>query len=576
VRELKFLYALALATVIAASLGACAEAQEDKLAAVPLPPEYTTFSGSYLAGRFAQRQQDWTAAQDYMGKVLSYDSGNEEMIQRTFLLALGAGNYDVAKALAEKVVAAKKGGDELALIFLGCDALYRGDHKAALENISRLPSDGFGQYTKPLLTAWSLMGTGDKAGALKALSGHASPNDPTYRMHVGLMEELSGNMNAAASHYKVVISNGLNLHTAVMVANFFERYGQPEISRDIYRGLDQAYPYNPFINAMLHADPHRALAPNIARAAEGAALALFDLATLLYEKRAYDSAQVYGSLVRRLAPSSALSHMIIGNLAALHERFGEAIESYAAIDAASPVYWLSRIRMMEAYEMNGQADKAIETLSAMAEDKNIRVPALVSLGDAYRRQARYEEAVAVYNEALGDTEKVTKEQWPIVYARGMAEERLNHWNRAEKDLLQALAFQPDNPMILNFIAYSWASQGVNLHKALEYAAQAVALKPNDGYILDSYGWTLFRLSRYDESVDFLERAVQFVPDDSTLLDHLGDAYWQVGRYDDARFRWRHARDMSKDTAFQSVIEQKIKHGIAVPSQQARNDEAKKL
>ncbi len=506
-----------------------------------------------------------------MGKVLSYDSSNDEMVQRTFLLALGSGNFVTAKELAQKVIEMKKGGDELAVIFLSCDAISHEDFKTALALLDRLPAEGFGQYTKPLLTAWSLMGQGDKTAALKMLSDNTVPNDPAYRMHAGMMEELAGNMNAAAAHYKVAMGNGLNLHTAVMVANFFERYGRPEISRDIYQGLDKMYPYNPFISAAAHADPHRVIKPNITRAADGAALALFDLATLLYEKRAYDSAQIYGSLVQQLAPDSPFAKMMMGDIAALHEQFDRAIDDYNAIDVSSAIYWISRVRMTEVYEVSGQVDKSVAMLQELAKNEATRVPALVSLGDTYRRQGRYEEAVAAYNQALTGVSAVTQEQWPIIYARGMAEERLNHWPLAEKDLLQALSFQPDNPMILNFLAYSWANQGVNLNKALEYARRAAELKPEDGYILDSYGWTLFRLSQYEESINWLEQAVAQVPGDSTLLDHLGDAYWQVGRQNEARFQWKHAHDLTQDQGFKTAIEQKIRDGIAVPSQLSRNE-----
>ncbi len=569
-REFRFLYALALVTIIAASLSACAGDKTNKSAALITIPEHRSFSGSYLAGRFAQRQQDWDTAQNYMNTVLSYDGNNDEMIQRTFLLALGSGNFAAAKALAERVIALKKGGDELALIFMSCDAINHDDFKTALEFLGKLPAEGFGQYTKPLLTAWSLMGQGNKAAALKMLADNTVPDDPAYRMHAGMMEEMSGNMDAAAAHYKVAMANGLSLHTAVMVANFFERDGKPEITRDIYAGLDKIYPYNPFITAMSHSNPKRVLKPNITRAADGAALALFDLATLLYEKRAYDSAQIYGSLVQQLSPASPFAKMMMGDIAALHEQFGRSIDDYNAIDASSPIYWITRVRMTEVYEASGQVDKSIAMLTALSKDEVTRVPALVSLGDTYRRQNKYEEAVAAYNQALTGV-TVTADQWPIIYARGMAEERLNHWNLAEKDLLQALSFQPENPMILNFLAYSWASQGVNLNKALEYAKHAVALKPDDGYILDSYGWTLFRLSKYKESITWLEQAVSQVPDDSTLLDHLGDAYWQVGRQNEARFQWKHAHDMSQDQGFKTLVDQKIQHGITVPSQMSRNE-----
>jgi len=573
VREFKFLYAFALATVIAASLGACTGDQATKSAsAQSVVPEHMSLAGSYLAGRFAQRQQDWDTAQTYMNTALAYDTNNSEMVQRTFLLALGSGNLTSAKVLAQKVMASKKDGTEMAVIFLSCDAISHDDFKTALTYLDKLPAEGFGQYTKPLLTAWSLMGAGNKVAALKLLASNTVPDDPAYQMHAGMMEEMSGNDAGAAVHYKSAMANGLSLHTAMLVANFFQRTGKPDISRQIYEGLDKLYPYNPFlVAAMLSANHKQVFKPNITHAADGAALALFDLATLLYEKRAYDSAQIYGSLVQELSPASPFAHMMIGDISALHEHYDKAIAEYSAIDTSSPFYWIGQVRMTEVYEASGQVDKSAAMLKTLSRDPATHVSALVTLGDVYRRQGLYEDAVTAYNQALAGTSAVTEAQWPIVYARGMAEERLNNWPLAEKDLLQALSFQPENPAILNFLAYSWADKGVNLSKALEYAKHAAALKPNDGYILDSYGWTLFRLSQYKESVNWLEQAVAQIPDDSTLLDHLGDAYWQAGRHDEARYQWKHSRDMSQDAAFKTLAEQKIQHGITVPNQVSRND-----
>jgi tetratricopeptide (TPR) repeat protein len=415
VRKYTFFYTLALMTIVVTMAVSCAKNQPDKTAEnMPFidapPPASTTMAGGYLAGRFAQRQQDWDAAQDYMAAVLDHDKNNEMLAQRTFLLALGAGNIVKAKELAESISNTQDGA-ELALIFLSCDAIGRDDFAAALRYLGKLPAEGFGQYTKPLLSAWSLVGLGKKTEALKLLADNSAADDPTYRIHAGLIEELAGNMNAAAGHYKVAMENGLDLHTAVIVGNFYERYGQPEISQSIYRDLGKTYPFNPFISALSGRDPHRVIAPNITRAADGASLALFDLATLLYSKRAYDSAQVYGGMVRMLDPHSAYAKMMMGDIAALHNQYGKALGYYDSIDKSEPIFSLSRIRVAEVYEASGQIERSIETLIDTSKDKVIRVAALVSLGDTYRRHDQFENAITAYDQALSDIAPVTPDHW---------------------------------------------------------------------------------------------------------------------------------------------------------------------
>lgn len=566
--------ALVLAATVSFTLNACAASDQAKLPSAPNfasaepAPAANTLSGSYLAGRFAQRQQDWDAAQNYMNEVTKFDEGNELLEQRAFLLSMGAMQYARARELAQKI-AQDPENIELASIYLACDAMAREDYKGALAYIEKLPEDGFGQYTKPLMTAWAKVGAGDSKGAVALLADKADAEDPTFNIHAALIAELAGDKKTAGLHYREAMANGLTLHTAVLAANFFQRDNQPEISKAIYDNLGKLYPFSPFINAVKSpAETPR----NITRAADGAAVALFDLATLLYERRAYDSAQIYGAMVLLLAPKAPFAMMMMGDIAALHGNYRKAVDDYDTIAKNQPLYWLSRVRVSEVMEISHNLPQAIAMLEDLSKNKETKLEALVSLGDLHRRHEDFASALKAYDAALATIEKPSEEHWPLIYARGMSRERMNDWDGAEKDLLQALAFQPDNPMILNFIGYSWADKGIHMDKALDYIRRAVAQRPDDGYIVDSLGWALYRAGNYKESIEWLERAVSIVPDDSTILDHLGDAYWQSGRKNEAKFKWQRAHELSRDTAFRSTVENKISRGIEpAPAMVAHSD-----
>jgi tetratricopeptide (TPR) repeat protein len=98
--------------------------------------------------------------------------------------------------------------------------------------------------------------------------------------------------------------------------------------------------------------------------------------------------------------------------------------------------------------------------------------------------------------------------------------------------------------------------------------KAVALKPDDGYIVDSLGWAHFKLGNFKESVRFLERAVELKPEDPVLNDHLGDALWQVGREREARFQWDQALTLDPEPEEVEKIKKKLVEGLP-PSPQAR-------
>lgn len=580
-KKFRLLSAVAVIVVstVAVSLNACSNPRETRAPkemyaqTSPAIPASQTLSGNYLAGRFAQRQQDWQSAQGYMNHVMWFDRDNPQLQQRTFLLSLGSGKYTSARKLAKNILAADD-NTELALIYLICDAMAAENYAEAAALLEQLPDDGFGQYTKPLLAAWSEVGLGNTDVALDILLRHADTDDPTYNIHAALIAEMSKDTSKAEAHYRAAMEGGLTLHGAIIAANFFERTGGGALARSIYQGLGAVYPIDPFVRGV--STKQTPVLPNITRAADGAGIALLDLATLLYERRAYDSAQIYSNLVLLLTPGSAYATLMLGDIASMYERHDEGIAAYNAVEKGSIYYWLSRLRVAEVMEASDRMDEATVLLNGLSEAKETRVHALIALGDLYRRHERFAEALTSYDHALEAIGDIREEHWPIVYARGMSLERLNDWKRAEKDLLLALEFQPDNPMILNYIGYSWAEKGVNLNKALEYIRRAVAQRPDDGYILDSYGWVLYRTGNYAEAVKWMERAVAVIPDDSTLLDHLGDAYWQNGRYNEARFKWERAHDVSQDQNFKTSVRRKIRFGVEPEPPQVVQSQAAKL
>jgi Flp pilus assembly protein TadD len=79
--------------------------------------------------------------------------------------------------------------------------------------------------------------------------------------------------------------------------------------------------------------------------------------------------------------------------------------------------------------------------------------------------------------------------------------------------------------------------------------------------VDSLGWVLYRLRRYDDAVEHLERAVELRPEDPVINDHLGDALWQVGRRVEARFQWRRALSLEPEAQMIPVIKNKLEVGL---------------
>ncbi len=130
--------------------------------------------------------------------------------------------------------------------------------------------------------------------------------------------------------------------------------------------------------------------------------------------------------------------------------------------------------------------------------------------------------------------------------------------------MHALELQPEQPLVLNYLGYSWVEKGLHLAEAMKMIERAVQLRPNDGFIIDSLGWAFYRLGNFSQASQHLEHAAELRPEDPTINDHLGDAYWQTGRVAEARTQWRRALQFGPEAAEIKTIETKLDKGIDKP------------
>ena len=149
----------------------------------------------------------------------------------------------------------------------------------------------------------------------------------------------------------------------------------------------------------------------------------------------------------------------------------------------------------------------------------------------------------------------------MFYSRGMAYERSKNWAKAEKDFLYALKLFPEQPLVLNYLGYSWIDFGINLKEAEELINKAITLRPNDGYFVDSLGWTFYRKGDYKNAVLELEKAVSLVPSDPVINDHLGDALWKAGYKNEAIFQWNRVLLYNPEEKLKNTIQLKLQKGI---------------
>lgn len=526
---------------------------------------------SYLAGRVAQGGGDWTSAAGHMAVALAHDPENLPLLRRTFLLYLGKGDTAAAAALAARLKA--KGADSfLAAALLVADDIAAGRAADAAARLSDLPKDGLGQYVTPLLTAWARVAAGDRAGALTALEALDGGTGFKALRHLqaALIHDMGGDTPEAAAEYALALEGNRPLRLVQLVADFHRRKGDLEGARALYRDYLADFPDNLFAARELAlldkagTTPRPGGAPLVTTPAQGLAEALFDVAAALQGEGAGDMALLYGRIALHLRPDQPLVRLLVGEALMGRDRHAEALETFRAITGDPAVTWTPRLRAADALRRLGRGEEAMALLGAMAAERPERTDALVRLGDLHRMAGRDADAIAAYDAALARVDQPGRQHWVLHYARAMALDGAQRWPEAEAALKTALALNPDNPHVLNYLGYSWVDRGERLEEGRDLIARALEQKPDDGHIVDSMGWAAFKLGDFETAIRHLERAVELRPLDPTINDHLGDAYWAVGRRIEARFQWQRAAQQAEDDRLRDAVTRKLTDGIVLP------------
>ncbi len=82
---------------------------------------------------------------------------------------------------------------------------------------------------------------------------------------------------------------------------------------------------------------------------------------------------------------------------------------------------------------------------------------------------------------------------------------------------QWLVLEPENPVALNNLAYTYMKAGINYNKGIKLAYQAVTIEPRATY-LDTLGYGYYLIKDYDKALYYLLQAEKLAESQEELLD----------------------------------------------------------
>jgi tetratricopeptide (TPR) repeat protein len=536
------------------------------LAASPAEAAGERFSplGAYLAGQQAVHDRDPAMASRLLAEAMQANPDDPALALRALQAHVAAGAFDLAVPLAERLAGAEE--TSLPRIVLVVAAMKKGDHAAARRLVGTLREEGIDRLLKPGLGAWIELGAGDAMKAvdqLRALVG-VDGLEAFRDYHLALIYDAAGRDAEAAAAYAQALKRSSTppLRLVEAAAAFHAAAGRVEEARAL---LARFLADNPEAVAaeiaLKRLDEGRKPPRAVARPAEGMAELLLNLASALQGDSTGDAALLYGRLADYLRPDHPQTLLLIGSQLEADDQHEAAIAVFRRVAKDSVASWSARRAEASVLVSLKRVAEAAALLEAMGRERPERWDALAQLGNLWRGEKQWAKAVDAYDRAIARIGKVEARHWNLFYVRGIALERAKNWPRAEADFKRALELSPDEPYVLNYLAYTWVDRGENLDQAMAMLKKAVGLRPRDGAIVDSVGWAYYRLGRFAEAVEYLERAVELQPEDATINDHLGDVYWRVGRLYEARFQWQRALSLNPEPEDKPLIEEKLKNGM---------------
>jgi len=527
-------------------------------------PLSMSLSGNYLAGRFAGSVRDADRAADFYARALLADPENGDIVERAFLLETSAGNMERAVQLANRALELGR-KNRMALYISGLDDFLSNRFSKAIEKFNRADRGQIGKLTSGLLSAWAYKGIGDLDAALKALAPLAKTQSFVIfkTFHSALIADALGAKSKAEEFYQSAYrATGSSLRITLAYGNFLERQNKQKKALEIYDRFLKRVPRHPLVSEARNRALKGTSPVKFDRSAKhGAAEAMFGVASALSQDSSSDLALIYTQIALYLNPSSPSAWTLLGDIHEDMKKYGLALSSYGQVSEKSSLRKNAEIRIAANLDRLDRTSDAIEKLQSIITTYPKDFDALLALGNLMRGRSKFKQATEAYSRAIELMGPKITPNWSVFYFRGISYERSKQWQKAEADLLKALALEPDQPLVLNYLGYSWVEKKLNLDRAMNMIRTAVKKRPGDGYIVDSLGWAHYRLGNFEKAVKTLERAVNLKPDDPIINDHLGDAYWKVGRKLEARFQWQHALDLKAEPENQIKIKLKLKNGL---------------
>lgn len=256
---------------------------------------------------------------------------------------------------------------------------------------------------------------------------------------------------------------------------------------------------------------------------------LISLTKIALEKNELSKAEEHLTSILTEVKNSNAAYYYMGRVAQLRDKPESAITWYLQVHDGA--YFLTaQVQASLLMSKNSESDKALQRLVILEkafpeQQKYLALAKTQVLIDS----KQFDQALIMLDKSLLANEK----DIDLLYARALVASKLGNVSVVEQDLAQVLSTKPNHVESLNILAFTLASYTDRFDDALVHAKKAMALAPEDPFVMDGIGFVYLRMGNYSSAVSYFNKAFSLNRDPDIAL-HLGEALWRNGQKDQAK------------------------------------------
>jgi len=277
------------------------------------------------------------------------------------------------------------------------------------------------------------------------------------------------------------------------------------------------------------------------------------MAFILIEQQKYQEAILKLEEILARAPASDKIRFYLGAVYEETKDYRSAIDHFQKIPVGSSYFQESVIHSAYLHKLLGNYGKAVETIQSGIKAQDDHPPFYALYASFLDDLKQYQKAVDMLSAAVVKF----PEHVQLRFFLGNMQDRVGDRDGTIESMKKVLELDKNHVQALNFLAYTYAEKNMQLEEAEAMVRRALDLQPNDGYILDTLGWVLYKKGKVMEAIRILETAYKIQPGESVIAEHLADAYYQQQMPERAKRLYIRATELETNVATIEKIRAKI-------------------